>query len=50
MLLGRQKTCKVYDGGGSDRDDNRDNGLKREGPPAGDQGDLIQVSGWRYPS
>ena len=28
MLLGRQKTCKVYDGGSSDRDDNRDDSLK----------------------
>ena len=33
MLLGKQKTCKVYDGGGSDRDDNRDDSLKREAPP-----------------
>ena len=33
MLLGRQKTREVYDGGGGDRDDNRDDGLKKEAPP-----------------
>ena len=30
MLLGGQKTCEVYDGGGGDRVDNRDDSLKGE--------------------
>ena len=52
MLLGGQKACEVCDGGGGgdgggDRVDNRDDRLK-VGPPAGDQQDLILVSGWGY--
>ena len=49
MLLGEQKACEVCDGGGGGRDrvDIRDDRLK-VGPPAGDQQDLILVSGWGY--
>ena len=50
MLLGGQKACEVCDGGGGGGDhrvDDRDDRLK-VGPPAGDQQDLILVSGWGY--